>query len=131
MPLEAHIKKNPAYFHRFDVNWTPGILILDAKGNERYRIDGYLPKDEFRARLEMGLARIAFMGKQWADAEQRYAQIAENFPDSKAAPEAIYWKAVSHYKGTGDHTVLGEVPVELGAKYPDSVWALKAIPWAH
>ena len=28
-----------------------------------------LPKDEFRAQLELGLARVAFMGKKWADAE--------------------------------------------------------------
>jgi len=42
----------------------------------------------------------------------------------------VYWKAVSHYKGTNDHTVLGEVPKTLQQKYPDSVWAKKAIPWA-
>jgi hypothetical protein len=129
VPLEAHIKKNPAYFHRFDVNWTPTVLVLDANGKERFRIDGYLPKDEFRVHLEMGLARIAFMSKKWADAEERYAAIAER-EDTKVAPEAIYWRAVSHYKATNDHTVLNEVPVEIGSKYPESVWALKAIPWA-
>ena len=42
----------------------------------------------------------------------------------------VYWKAVSHYKGTNDHTVLGEVPKTLQQKYPNSVWAKKAIPWA-
>lgn len=130
MPLEAHIKKNPAYFHRFDVNWTPTVLVLDANGKERFRIDGYLPKDEFRAHLELGLARSAFMSKKWADAEERYMQIIERYPDSKAAPEAVYWQAVSHYKATGDHTVLEQVPIDEGANYPDSVWALKALPWA-
>lgn len=130
MPLEAHIKKKPAYFHRFDALWTPTVLVLDPNGKERFRIEGYLPKDEFRAHLELALARIAFMGKKWADAERMYAQVAERFPESKVAPEAIYWWAVSHYKGTGDHSVLGQVPTEVGSKYPESVWALKAIPWA-
>ena len=130
VPLEAHIKKKPAYFHRFDVNWTPTVLILDANGKERFRIDGYLPKDEFRAHLEMGLARIAFMNKNWVSAEAAYTQIAERYPDAKVAPEAIYWRAVSNYKAKGDHTVLGQVPIEVGSKYPDSVWALKALPWA-
>lgn len=131
MALEAHIKEHPAYFHRFDALWTPTVLILDSNGAERLRIEGYLPKDEFRAQLETGLARIAFMHKQWAEAERRYNQVVERYPDSKAAPEAVYWRGVSRYKATNDHTVLGEVPEQLKGKYADSVWALKASVWSH
>ncbi len=71
------------------------------------------------------------MDKDWADAEQRYDQIIERFPETAAAPEAVYWKGISQYKMTNDHTVLGGVAVELGAKYPESVWAQKAIVWSH
>lgn len=131
MPVEAHIKEHPAYFHRFDALWTPTVLVLDADGVERLRIEGYLPREEFRAQLEMGLARVAFMHKQWAEAERRYAGVVERHPDAKAAPEAIYWRGVSRYKATNDHTVLGEVPVQLKEKYADSVWAQKASVWAH
>jgi len=104
---------------------------MDSSGEERWRIEGYLPKKEFRAQLEAGLARISFMDKQWADAEQRYAQVVERFADTAAAPEAVYWRGVSRYKSTNDHTVLGEVAEELGEKYPESVWAKKASVWAH
>ena len=131
MPLEAHIKEHPAYFHRFDALWTPSVLILDSKGVERHRIEGYLPTDEFRAQLEMALARVAFMNKDWANAEQRYGAIVEQHPNSKSAPEALYWKGVSHYKATNDHTVLGEMPGQFKEKYPDSVWALKTAAWVH
>jgi TolA-binding protein len=81
--------------------------------------------------LEVGLARISFMDKHWADAEQRYDQIIEQYADTAAAPEAVYWRGVSRYKRTNDHTVLGGVAEELGAKYPESVWAQKAIVWSH
>jgi hypothetical protein len=131
VPVEAHIKEHPAYFHRFDAVWTPTVLVLDSDGVERFRVEGYLSKDEFRAHLEMGLARVAFAHKRWAEAEQRYAWVIERHPDSKAAPEALYWKGVSHYKATNDHTVLGELPGQFKDKYPDSVWALKASVWAH
>ncbi len=131
MPLEAHIKEHPIYFHRFDAVWTPTVLIMDAKGEERWRIEGYLSKEEFRAQLEMGLARIAFMRKDWADAEQRYAHVAESYPETAAAPEAVYWRGVSHYKRTNDHTVLGGVAEQLGQKYQASVWAQKASVWSH
>jgi len=131
VPLEAHIKERPAYFHRFDALWTPSILILDPNGKERYRIEGYLPKDEFRAELELGLARVAFMSKDWADAERRYTAVLDRYPDSKAAPEALYWKGVSHYKATNDHTILGELPAQFQEKYPESVQAMKTIAWEH
>ena len=131
MPLEAHIKEHPAYFHRFDALWTPSVIILDPNGKERFRIEGYLPTDEFRAQLELALARVAFMSKKWADAERRYAEVLERYPQSKAAPEALYWKGVSHYKATNDHTVLSELPGEFQQKYPDSIWDLKTAAWVH
>jgi TolA-binding protein len=131
VPVEAHIKEHPAYFHRFDAVWTPTVLILDSNGTERQRIEGYLPREEFRAELESGLARVAFMQKQWAEAERRYAEVVERYPDSKAAPEAVYWRGVSHYKATNDHTALGEVAEQFKHKYQDSVWAQKASVWAH
>ena len=131
MPLAAHIKERPAYFHRFDSVWTPTIVILDSDGVERARIEGYLPKEEFRAQLEAGLARVAFMHKQWADAERRYAKVLERYPKSKVAPEALYWKGVSRYKATNDHTILGQLPEQFKEKYPDSLWALKTAAWTH
>jgi len=131
VPLEAHIKERAAYFHRFDVPWTPTVLILDSNGDERYRNEGYLPRDEFRAQLELGLARVSFMNKDWTDAERRYSEVLERYPSSKAAPEALYWKGVSHYKKTNDHTILGELPQQLREKYPNSIWALKTIAWEH
>jgi len=107
------------------------VIILDPNGKERFRIEGYLPKDEFRAQLELSLARVAFMSKDWADAEHRYAAVVERYPETKAAPEALYWKGVSRYKISNDHTVLGEMPGQFQEKYPDSSWALKTAAWEH
>jgi TolA-binding protein len=106
-------------------------VTLDPNGVERHRIEGYLPKDEFRAQLELGLARVAFMNKDWNDAEKRYANVIERYSRSKAAPEALYWKGVSRYKASNDHTVLGEMPELFRQRYPDSVWALKTAAWEH
>ena len=105
------------------------MVILDPNGKERYRIEGYLPVEEFRAQLELGLARVAFMSKNWKDAERRYAEIIERYPNSKTAPEALYWRGVSNYKATNDHTVLGELPELFQQKYPESIQALKTAAW--
>jgi TolA-binding protein len=105
------------------------VLILDSNGVERSRIEGYLPNSEFRAQLEAGLARVAFMHKQWTEAEQRYGQVIERYPESKVAAEAVYWRGVSRYKATNDHTALGEVAEQFRQKYQESIWAQKASVW--
>ena len=124
-----HIKEHPAWFHRFDAFWTPSVVLLDSGGKERARLEGYLPNDDFIAFLECGLARIALVQKKYADAERWYAGVITSLGQSHFAPEAMYWRAVTHYRATNDHTVLGKVAEELRSAYSDSVWATKAIPW--
>jgi len=130
VPATINIKKTPAEFHRFEVLWTPTVLILDENGKERFRIEGYLPRDEFAAHLVMGLARVAFMNKKWVDAEQLYNEVVEKYPHTGVAPAAVYWLGVSRYKKTNDHHALGNIVNELKAKYPESSWNQRALPWA-
>jgi len=109
--------------------WTPSVLLFDREGKERVRIEGYLPHDDFLAALESGLGRIAFVHKQYADAERWYNDVITGLGETHSAPGAMYWRAVAHYKATNDHTVLGRVAEDLRAQYPSSVWASKSIPW--
>jgi len=104
---------------------------MDPDGKERWRLEGYLPREEFRANLEMGLARVAFMRKDWPDAERRYTEIAEKYPDSKFAAEAVYWRGVTRYSASHEGAELGNVANTFKEKYQDSIWALKSIPWLN
>lgn len=105
------------------------MLLLDSEGKERVRLEGYLPNNDFVAALESGLGRIAFLEKKFSDAEKWFNDVVTRFSNSHSAPGAMYWRAVSHYKASNDHTVLGKVAEELRSQYPGSVWAAKAIPW--
>ena len=107
------------------------MLLLDAAGKERVRLEGYLPNNDFMAALKDGLGRIAFVQKKYAEAERWYGDVVAQYGDAHFAPEAMYWRAVEFYKATNDHTVLGKVAEELRSTYPSSVWASKAIPWLH
>jgi outer membrane protein assembly factor BamD (BamD/ComL family) len=127
----VHIKENAKNFHRFEAVWTPTVLVMDPDGNERWRLEGYLPTGEFRVNLEMGLARVAYMKKDLADAERRYGEIVERYPDSKFAPEAVYWEGVSRYSRSHDHNTLSDVARTFTEKYKDSIWAKKSRPWLH
>jgi hypothetical protein len=129
IPNQAHIKEQGPVFHRLSVLWTPTVVILDPSGTERRRSEGYLPRDEFFAELHLGLARVAVMRKQWADAERFYEAVIERFPQTNAAPEAVYWRGVCRYKRTNDHRELPAVAAQFERQYQETLWAKKASIW--
>ena len=130
----AHVKQNPTDFQqfgeRYQAQWTPTILELDAEGVEHHRIEGFLPPDDFLAQLMLGWARIAFHQQQFAEAEQRYRAIVEQLPESEAAAEALYWAGAAKYKATGDPTALKQTGEKFKQRYRDTAWAKKASVWS-
>jgi TolA-binding protein len=129
IPVSVNIKEQPLLFRRFGAIWTPTAIILDSDGAERWRVEGYLPREEMHAQLALAVARIAAMQKRWADAEARYANVATQFADTTAAPEAIYWRAVSRYRHTRDHDALEQMAIELRDRFPTTAWAVKGSAW--
>ncbi|MGH9518033.1 MAG: hypothetical protein ACRD2D_00220 [Terriglobales bacterium] len=111
--------------------WTPSVLILDPSGSERYRLEGYVPRDEFRGQLELGRARLAFDEKRWQAAEEIYQGIVDTLGQTTAAAEGVYWAGVCYYKRTQDHTRLQPMAEELQRRYPGSLAAKKALPFIH
>lgn len=124
------MKEQSQAFERFDVQWTPTILILDPKGTERYRFEGYLPAPDFLAQLRLGLAHEARAVGDWPRAESLYRELADDPQAGEVAPEALYWAGVSKYKATGDHHALGETGQAFKTRFTDSTWAKKASVWA-
>ena len=133
IPARVHVKDDSALFQKYgekySAQWTPTMLILDAEGVERYRIEGFLPNDDFLAQLMLGRAQIAFAQQQWGEAERRFREIVETLPDTDAAPEALYWAGVAPYKGTHDNSSLKATARAFRERYQDTTWAKKASVW--
>lgn len=102
---------------------------MDPEGKERWRLEGYLPKVDFWAYLELGLARVAFMKKDWASAEEHFNNVLERHAGSKFAPEAVYYKGVSRYSASHDGGELAKTAEELNEKFPGNEWQLRSLPW--
>jgi hypothetical protein len=111
------------------VRWTPTILIVDEDGEERYRIEGFLPAHDFLAHLSLGMAHTAFKRKEYLAAERLFRTAAARFPRSEAAAEALYWAGAAKYRATNDQQALTETATALKREYPDSLWAKKASVW--
>lgn len=133
LPARVHVKQDPEAFKRYaevyKVPWTPTILLLAPDGVEHYRIEGFLPADDLLAQLMLGRARLAFDQQQWAEAERRFKEIVERFPQTDAAAEALYWAGVAPYKATGDPASLKQTARAFKERYRDTPWAKKASVW--
>jgi Thioredoxin-like domain len=127
IPARAHVKENQAAFERFNAQWTPTVLILDPKGTERHRIEGFLPADDFLAQLRLGLAHAARLGGDFAGAEQRYRELSQG--TDEVAAESLYWAGVSKYKATNDGSALGDTASAFKERFTGSPWAKKASVW--
>lgn len=114
---------------RYGVQWTPTVLVVDAKGEERHRIEGFLPTEDFLAQLELGLAHSAFKNGQFPEAARRFREVVDRHPSTDAAAEALYWAGVSKYKATGDAAALKDTGRAFTQRYQDTSWAKKASIW--
>lgn len=133
IPVRVHVRDQADEFQRlgedYGAQWTPSILMLDPSGEERHRMEGFLPAKEFIPNLELGLARVDFSRGRFDDAESRFRHIVENHPDTNVAADALYWAGVSRYKSTDDPAALQETAAALNEKYPDSQAATKGSVW--
>ena len=134
IPARVHVKDQAEAFQRlgdkFGAQWTPTIVMLDENGTERHRIEGFLPLEDFLSHVELGLARIAFFGGKHEEAQKRFEELAERYPDSELAPEGVYWAGVSRYKATNDASALQKTAAAFQKRYQKSPWAKKASVWA-
>jgi hypothetical protein len=133
VPVRIHVKEQADEFKRlgtrFSAQWTPTVLIVDPTGTERHRIEGFLPVDDFLSQLTLGLAKAAFARSDYAAAGRLYRQVVDEFPQTEAAPEGLYWAGVSKYRATNDPSALGATTQAFREKYQGSSWAKKASVW--
>jgi len=114
---------------RFIVFWTPTLIFLDPKGNEHYRLLGFLPPDLFVIHLIYARAMIAFTSRKYEQSAELFETIANDYPHSEEAPQAVYFRGVARYKATEDDAYLDETASELSERFPGSEWAMRASIW--
>ena len=133
VPVRAHVKEHPEAFRtlgdRYDAHWTPTTLVLDESGEERHRIEGFLPADDFLAQLALGVGKASFSHGRFPEAEEAFREVVTRHPDTDAAAEAQYWAGVARYKATGDAEALADTARRFRDRYASTAWAKKASVW--
>lgn len=117
------------YAGRFQVKWTPTLVILDDRENEVYHNEGFLGPRDLIPALMLGTGKAHLAEEQYKEAVETFGRVASKYPKSEEAPEAIYYSGVARFKMTKDMKALTEAYKKLAAEYPHSSWTRKAEPY--
>lgn len=128
IPVQLLYDTQP-YASMYNVKWTPTILMLDETGKEHHRIVGFLPPEEFIPNLLLGTAKVGFDRDELEQADADLEKVIHSYPQSAAAPEAIYLHGVIRFKETHKPEPLKEAFEKLKREHPESEWAKRATPY--
>jgi hypothetical protein len=120
---------NKKLMSKFNITWTPTLLVLDAKGKEHRRAVGFLPPQELIPSLLLGIAQSHFELERFAEALKFLGQLLGDYPKSLVAPEAIFLKGACSYKNTHNPGLLKDAYEQLHTVYPQSEWTQRAAPY--
>jgi tetratricopeptide (TPR) repeat protein len=125
VPVRIELGKQRDLGDRFSVRWTPGLLWMTQAEKVEHRNTGFLPPTEFCAEVLFGCGQVAGAEKDWAQAKRHFDRVLERFPQSFAAPAALYWSGVAGKLSTQQTEALLSAWRRLLNEYPDSGWAAK------
>ncbi len=120
---------NKALYDNFNAIWTPTLLVLDYQGHEVQKIIGFLKPEKFLAMMHLGIAKVHLTNGEFDTANVHLKRLMDNYPESTAIPEAIYFSGVNLYKQKNDPGQLKIAYEKLISEYPDSSWAKRAEPY--
>jgi hypothetical protein len=133
IPLKSQCfwDKRTELMKKFDIKWTPTLLIHDSEGKEHYRFVGYIPIDDFLAHLKFGKGKVFFNHYRYDQAIAQFKTVIEQHPNAGVTPEAIFYLGVAEYLKTHDPKALRRAYDTLTSKYPQSEWTRRAQPYSQ
>jgi len=126
IPVKIKVRDRPDIAAGYDVNWTPTVLIGDQTGRAHFRVEGFLPPEDFVAQLALGLGRFELAHQQFPRAIHHFEEVAQRHRCSDAAAQSLYWLWVARYKHSKDPAQLREAWNILLKEYPQGDWAKRA-----
>lgn len=105
--------------------WAPMFVVLSGRGSEVARWTGWLPPEEFRARLHMAHALDRLVGNEPEAAADALDIAASLTSIDEVHAEVMYWQGAVAYKREG-FEALAKIWKELAVRHRGSRWATSA-----
>ena len=76
---------------------TPVVAVGGGGGGPHYRVDAFLPPEDFVAQLALGLGRYRFDRREYAEAARCFEDAARQRPGTATAAQALFWLGVARH----------------------------------
>jgi len=125
IPVQVNYDQATELVSKYRVVWTPHLSVLGGDEFLAYRVEGWLPPADFAAMLMVGSGHFLLKTKRFEDAATLFLRVAEKYPTSSFAPEALYYCGVSRFSITHKLADLMAVWSDLRLYYGESQWSTK------
>jgi hypothetical protein len=123
--VKPQIDQETELAKRYGAVWTPGLVWMTPDGKACHQNVGFFEPAELLAESVLALGRVAGGRSDWKEARERFDEVTRTWPDSHAAPAALYWAGVAAKKDSGEVDGLMAAWKQLRKDHPDSAWATK------
>ncbi len=103
--------------------WTPAFYFLDSNGNSFYHFNGYLPADEFRAMLRIGIAETLMPRGKYDDIIKIIDKDLNELEWTSFYTKLLLARETARYIKTKDNSTLKNLLKELQTTHPLSTEA--------
>lgn len=103
--------------------WTPAFYFLDSNGSSYYHFNGYLPADEFRAMLRIGIGETLMPRGKYDDIIKIIDKDLNDLESTTFYPKLLVVREIARYIKTKDNSTLRNLLKELQTTHPLSTEA--------
>jgi thioredoxin-related protein len=103
--------------------WTPAIYFLDSNGNSYYHFNGYLPANEFRAMLRLGIAETIMPRGKYNDIINIIDKDLDELTKTSFYPKLLAARETARYIKIKDNSQLRKTLKELQNSHSQSTEA--------
>lgn len=103
--------------------WTPAFYFLDQNGNSYYHFNGYLPANEFRAMLRLGISETIMPRGRYDDIINIINKDLDELKNTSFYPELLVATETARYIKIKDNSQLRRTLKELQTTHPHSTGA--------
>jgi len=103
--------------------WTPSIYFLDHNGSSYYHFNGYLPANEFRAMMRLGIAETIMPRGRYDDTIKIIEKDLDELAGTSFYPKLLVARETARYIMKKDNSQLKKILKEIQQKFPESTEA--------
>jgi len=123
VPLKLDLIKDREVRKSLGAYWTPVIYFLDQNGNSYYHFNGYLPADEFRAMMRLGITETIMPRGRYDDIIKIIEKDLDELAGTSFYPKLLVAAETARYIKIKDNSQLRKTLKEIQNKHPESTEA--------